>query len=230
MFGFVSVAFASEAVTGFAWSDDLGWINFGYTNGNVQISDTELTGYAWSSSAGRINLSPTQSGVTNNMQGTLSGYAWSENTGWINFQGVWISPLGRFRGTATGDNGISINFSCANCNVSTNWKPQSVGGGGGFSYVSWPSYIIPTPPLPIETPPPPQTTSVSTTTPQTTTKPPAVSKPTSPKKTQIQQPTKPTSKVLQAPAQTKQNKSFIKKIFEKLFTGFTSLFRGKINK
>lgn len=119
----------------YAWSNQIGWINFAPTNDSgvyvgLNITDTVVTGYAWSQNLGWINFSPTNSGVANTSGGTLSGYAWGENTGWINFTGVTITPLGRFGGTATGDVVGTINFDCTNCNVSTNWLPQ--GGGGGY--------------------------------------------------------------------------------------------------
>jgi len=121
-------------ISGYAWSSQIGWINFGTTNGNTHITDSVVTGYAWNENMGRINLDPTNSGVVNNSEGTLSGKAWCEGTGWINFSGVTVSSSGVFSGTATGDNNVSINFNCANCNVTTDWRPASTrssGGGGG---------------------------------------------------------------------------------------------------
>ena len=69
----------------YAWSENLGWINFGTTEGNVQVTDSGLSGYAWVENAGWINLNPSNGGVDNDVNGNLSGYAWGENTGWINF-------------------------------------------------------------------------------------------------------------------------------------------------
>ncbi|MFA5061905.1 MAG: carboxypeptidase-like regulatory domain-containing protein [Patescibacteria group bacterium] len=110
----------------YAWSSKIGWINFGATNGNVRITDTAITGYAWSQEYGWINLSPTMSGVKNTSEGVLSGYAWGENIGWINFAGITINSTGVFQGQAIGgDNSGTINFSCANCSVETDWIPAS---------------------------------------------------------------------------------------------------------
>lgn len=131
----------------YAWSNEAGWINFGATQGNVHITDTELTGYIWSENEGWINLDPPGSGVKNNGEGVLSGYAWGEQTGWINFSGVTISQIGYFGGTATGNASGTISFSCSKCAVRTDWRAQSVrviprnyspdsgssGGGGGVS-------------------------------------------------------------------------------------------------
>ena len=58
-----STAHASGgALTGYAWSDNIGWISF---------SGTATDGSAY--------------GVTVGGGGTLTGYAWSDNIGWINF-------------------------------------------------------------------------------------------------------------------------------------------------
>jgi len=141
LFCFSSFALASTtdgAISGYAWSDKIGWINFGTTNGDVRITDTAITGYAWNENTGRINLDPTESGVKNNSSGTLSGKAWAEGTGWIDFTGVTVNSSGVFAGTAVGDNDADIYFSCDNCNVTTDWRPASsrttttAGGGGGL--------------------------------------------------------------------------------------------------
>ncbi len=123
-------------ISGYAWSAQIGWINFGTANGNTHITDSAVTGYAWNENAGRIKLNPANSGVTNNAEGALSGKAWIEGTGWINFSGVTVSSSGVFSGTASGDNSVSINFNCTHCNVTTDWRPASTrssGGGGGGS-------------------------------------------------------------------------------------------------
>ncbi len=127
----VPILFAS-AVTGtidatnkYAWSNNMGWINFGCTNCNVQVKDAFITGYAWSVDYGWINLAPTLGGVHNNGLGVLSGYAWGANIGWINFTGVSINSSGYFTGTATGDNIGTLNFDCTEtgCPVTTDWRP-----------------------------------------------------------------------------------------------------------
>ena len=122
----------------YAWSDQAGWINFGCSNCNVQISDDSITGYAWSENYGWINLNPNQGGVTNsNGTGVLGGKAWGENTGWINFAGVSINDAGRFTGTAVSDIVGNITFNCSdnpdNCSwgVLTDWRPKINRGSGG---------------------------------------------------------------------------------------------------
>src|SRR3990167_6491669 len=112
-------------ISGYAWSDQIGWVNFGATNGNIHVTDSALTGYAWNENTGRINLNPTKSGIANTTAGMLSGYAFAEGTGWINFSAIRINCDGKFVGHATGDNAITLNFNCDNCNATTDWRPSS---------------------------------------------------------------------------------------------------------
>ncbi len=127
--------FASEgtidSVYKYGWSDEIGWVNFGNSYGNVTINDTTITGYAWNDNYGWINLAPTYGGVTNTTGGNVGGYAWGQNTGWINFDNVAIGCSGQFSGTATGDVIGTINFECTNCRVVTNWQKAGCGGDGG---------------------------------------------------------------------------------------------------
>lgn len=59
-----------DNVTGYAWSENIGWISFNNTNTSGGIS------YG-------VNITENASGV-----GVFSGYAWSENIGWISFNRV----------------------------------------------------------------------------------------------------------------------------------------------
>ncbi len=128
----------------YAWSNNIGWINFNAPHGNFHVGDFNVTGYAWSNKMGWINFDPDMGSgnvpVISDGDGHLSGYAWGENTGWIDFgpvdgisDGVSINPSnGKFSGTATGDipgnNNVVgiINFSCDQCNVVTDWRPSSL--------------------------------------------------------------------------------------------------------
>jgi uncharacterized membrane protein len=122
-----AVSYAAGNVTStntYAWGDVIGWVNFNPTNGNVTVTDASVTGYAWSANYGWINLAPTNGGVVNDGNGNLSGKAWGANTGWIDFTGVSINSSGRFVGqTASTTLAGVINFSCANCLVTTSWRP-----------------------------------------------------------------------------------------------------------
>lgn len=63
---------ASENVSGFAWSENVGWISLNST------SDGSATSYG-------VNISPLTG------TGIFSGYAWSENVGWITFNSGELS-------------------------------------------------------------------------------------------------------------------------------------------
>jgi len=135
LIGLVFPVFLVLATTGtidstykYAWSNNIGWINFGCTNCNVQVTDRAITGYAWNENYGWINLNPSASGVTNTTSGDVGGYAWGQNTGWIDFSNVAINTTtGNFSGTATGDVVGTIYFACTatGCPVKTTWTPVS---------------------------------------------------------------------------------------------------------
>jgi hypothetical protein len=112
----------------YAFGENLGWINFGCDNCGVHVTDTVVTGYAWSKQYGWINLSPSGSGVTNNCAGVLGGKAWSRTLGWVDFSGVNIDANGVFTGIAgtPSTKAGRINFSCDNCDVSTDWRQCSL--------------------------------------------------------------------------------------------------------
>jgi len=122
----------ATSTDGYAWGENVGWINFAATSSNVHITNTALTGYLWDTIYGWINLNPAGSGgVINDSYGNLSGYAWSAGTGFINFSGVVINSSGKFTGQALGSALYGrINFDCTECNVVTDWRHTSSGGGG----------------------------------------------------------------------------------------------------
>ena len=135
-------------------------INFGCTNCNVEISSSAITGYAWGENIGWINLAPGTGGVTNTSGGILSGWAWGQNAGWINFNSiancdtdsngfidiacggtnatpdnivdfkVTISTTtGEFNGWAWSQNYGWIKFLCpGSACVITDWRPSHGGG------------------------------------------------------------------------------------------------------
>ncbi|MDZ7726637.1 MAG: carboxypeptidase-like regulatory domain-containing protein [Candidatus Campbellbacteria bacterium] len=131
---------SSEKYARFLSADTL--INFATSEGDVHVTDDGLTGYAWSEDYGWINLDPGESGVSNDGEGNLSGYAWGENIGWINFApsegGVTIDENGEFNGYAWSENIGWIVFSCETDNscsslnhgVATDWRPESVRSSG----------------------------------------------------------------------------------------------------
>lgn len=117
----------------------------------ITITDSGLTGYAWGDEIGWINMNPTGAGVLiNPSTGSLSGYAYSNTGGWINFNptdvsggtdvGVRINSSGEFTGWAwvSSARGGWMKFDCSSNNtcVKTDWRPipnrtPSSGGGGG---------------------------------------------------------------------------------------------------
>lgn len=138
--GFVPPASVSASPTNgtissgdkYAWGENVGWINFGTSGGNVHVTDSALTGYAWVPNYGWMNLAPSTSGVKNDSEGYLSGYAWGENLGWVDFSNVTIDVVGDFHGYATNPIAGSISFNCENGSgscatqsfkVNTDWRP-----------------------------------------------------------------------------------------------------------
>lgn len=142
-----------DAVSKYAWGENIGWVNFGASNSTVHVMDSALSGYALSETAGWIYLGD----VANNGEGALSGYAWGENVGWIKFNptngGVSINSSGEFTGSALGENIGWIIFNCStSACVKTDWRPQSARAtptpaqGGGGVVLIWPSATpVPTP-------------------------------------------------------------------------------------
>lgn len=122
----------------YAWGENIGWINFGTTNGNVHVTDAGLSGYALSENIGWLNLD----NVTNDGEGNLSGYAWSENAGWLKFNptngGVIINSSGEFTGSALGENIGWIIFG-GDYKVKTDWRPQSARICTSWTYSDWSS-------------------------------------------------------------------------------------------
>lgn len=109
------------------------------TNGTaVDVTTSGLTGYIWSEDLGWINLAPTNGGVDNTSAGVLSGYAWGSTASWVNFDttnsGVTINTsTGEFSGYAWVSGGGWMKFDCAIADacVKTDWRPTSSGTGGG---------------------------------------------------------------------------------------------------
>jgi hypothetical protein len=116
----------------YAWSDQVGYINFAPVNGGVTVTNSALSGYAWSENSGYINFAPAQGGVSNDGNGNLSGSAWGENLGYIDFNNVSINTTtGKFSGTATGPVIGTLTFDCAQCDVRTDWGVTVSSGGSG---------------------------------------------------------------------------------------------------
>jgi len=125
-----------DMVTGYAWNGRSGWINFGYSGGNVFVPEGtgELSGFAHSDNIGWISLNCVSTNscatvdykVSSDASGNLSGWAWSENYGWIsfncsndsscassNYKVTVNQTTGDFDGYAWSQNLGWISFNCA---------------------------------------------------------------------------------------------------------------------
>lgn len=125
----------------YAWNDQVGWIDFAYPGGNVQVptGEGDLSGLAYVLSDSHwisLNCLSTDSCATVNYKvssganGNLSSWAWSENFGWISFScttggsdsenicissdyGVTVATsTGEFDGYAYSENIGWISFNC----------------------------------------------------------------------------------------------------------------------
>lgn len=92
----VTISYSSREFSGYGWSEDMGWINFGggvdNSAGPVSIdAQGNLRGKAKVEMGGYIdfNTSPEASNVKiESASGEFSGFAWSEDLGWIDFADV----------------------------------------------------------------------------------------------------------------------------------------------
>jgi len=69
---FIVKSSSTDKISGWAWSDNIGWISLNCTNTSCASSNYGVT----------VNLST----------GNFSGYAWADNIGWINFAPTIQSP------------------------------------------------------------------------------------------------------------------------------------------
>ncbi|MDP3012732.1 MAG: hypothetical protein Q8M92_00730, partial [Candidatus Subteraquimicrobiales bacterium] len=83
-----NISINNSAITGYAWGDIVGWINFN-PSGNPGVQNNTsgvLSGHAWGQNAGWVNFAPTNGGVSiNTTNGEFNGFAWSQNYGWLEF-------------------------------------------------------------------------------------------------------------------------------------------------
>jgi len=120
----------------YAWNDQVGWIDFAYPGGNVQIptGEGDLSGLAYVLSDSHwisLNCLSTEScatvdyKVSSDADGNLTGWAWSEYYGWISFNCLTDNTCsfsdykvtidqenGEFDGYAYSENIGWISFNC----------------------------------------------------------------------------------------------------------------------
>jgi hypothetical protein len=114
----------------FAWSENVGWLNWRDANGTTQgvevYAGSHLRGYIWAENAGWINVGTGSAPYANTTgadfgvnlapgTGAMTGFAWSENLGWINFgphagDARWDAAAFRARGYAWSENAGWINL------------------------------------------------------------------------------------------------------------------------
>ncbi|HOV29756.1 MAG TPA: hypothetical protein PLD77_01625 [Candidatus Dojkabacteria bacterium] len=141
------------AFSGYAWSKDVGWIDF--ETGGVLIADqVPIVGSAtvvntsnkvyFSSSEYGANVVISDPDPTNSNRRTISGYAWSEDIGWIMFaqsetSGVFVdNATGAVSGSAYVLNtGNEISFSTNNSNTFVNIETGAFSGYAWSKDVGW---------------------------------------------------------------------------------------------
>ncbi|HHD92307.1 MAG TPA: hypothetical protein ENL06_01615 [Candidatus Portnoybacteria bacterium] len=102
----------SDNISGFAWSEKIGWISFNNT------SDGSAVNYG-------VNINPTT--------GSISGFAWSENIGWIDFDASDATHP-----SATVD---TSKLGTANASV-TGWARAVAHGGGWDGWIKFTNVYI----------------------------------------------------------------------------------------
>jgi len=135
-FSFPVLAGNIDATDQHSWGENIGWLVWGTTEGDVTVGLTELTGYLWGENIGwvSLNCSTTSSCGTVDYSvarngSTISGYAWGENVGWISFNCMNTSSCGtvsystsynestgEFSGHAWGEN---IGWIVMNCSTTS---------------------------------------------------------------------------------------------------------------
>ena len=92
----VTMSYATRQLSGYAWSADMGWVNFGGGAENPEgpvMSDAlgNLSGKAKVELGGYIDFNTNPEGANvkvESVTGQFSGFAWSEDLGWIDFANV----------------------------------------------------------------------------------------------------------------------------------------------
>ena len=64
-------------------------VDYGVENDGIG----NLSGYAWDENVGWINFNPTGGGVTLDANGNFDSWSWGEHIGWIHFQNISVAPF-----------------------------------------------------------------------------------------------------------------------------------------
>lgn len=87
----IALAGTGHNLSGFAWSNNIGWISFNCTNREAGTGKIcfDANSPLFNSASNLVDY-----GVNVNPGGAMSGYAWSDNIGWISFQDLSGCPDG----------------------------------------------------------------------------------------------------------------------------------------
>ena len=145
---------ASDNISGYAWSENVGWISFNSISDgssvdygvNLDTTTGNLSGYAWSETVGWIDLDPAapypeepnhsaQVDTTNLGTGNASITGWAKvlsangngSDGWIKFTNTYIDSSGNLHGWAWGSNVVGW--------ISFNSADPGASGGGDYKVV-----------------------------------------------------------------------------------------------
>ena len=121
---------------------------------SAHASSNAITGYAWSDTIGWISLSGSGYGFSIESDGTLSGYAWSDNIGWISAESSDLNgcPSGtcsaRFSGGALSGWLKALSAESSQSGSWDGWVSLSGSGygptlsAGDFSGYAWGSDVV----------------------------------------------------------------------------------------
>ncbi len=148
VFSFLSAgevkAGAEHNVSGFAWSENIGWISFNSLNCDPD-NNGQSNGGAGCPTVGTVIQSY---GVNVDLAGNFSGNAWSENIGWISFDNTRISvppknPLNAAQlnwGTGVVSGWARVLAACQN-NLWDSVNKKCTGSGAGDASGGWDGWI-----------------------------------------------------------------------------------------
>ncbi len=135
-----NVHITDSGLSGYALSKTIGWI---YLDDIVNDGEGNLSGYAWSENGGYIKFNPTNGGVIINSSGEWTGSALGENIGWIIFDNCDYQVKTDWRGQSVrpacnnsfdddGDGLIDYpnDPGCDSLTDNNETDPASSGGGG----------------------------------------------------------------------------------------------------
>lgn len=141
VFGPINITQAANTpVTGYAWSDNIGWIQMNPAFGGVQVDDStgNFSGYAWSDNIGWVNFAPSSGYPEAPNEGAKLNFSTGQITGWIkaiaadnNGWDGWIKMRGGAGSVITCPSGYVYNQITLKCEASPTYSCAS-----GYTYNS----------------------------------------------------------------------------------------------